>query len=881
MDIGGSLFNSGFLGADFFWWVGQIADDSTWRDNITPGKHANRQKVPGWGRRYKVRIIGLHDKEEEAVASDQLPWAQVMYPVTAGGGQGSAFQTANLRQGNFVFGFFLDGKEQSVPVIIGVLGNNAQTKLAQDGIGAAADGKNNFGATSGFSDGEVPKQGASKEVVPETDLVVEKPKSNEQAQEEADQGLPTNNLGTPANKPVSPQQQADIDNARRQGEELGLEGEELFSYIRENVQKGIENRIKNANAADAPVSPGATKETADAIHLTGAADVIRDDLYEKPIPVMKPDDIVGSSLKSMQIVMDNMTQDVDKYMKALKDGGYIDAVSMNKDLRNLKAVQANAACEISKYMKIIMDKMMEYVSKTLNKELADKVAKMPSSQRWMMADMKELTGKQTLQNYNQIADNMCGTIEQVLEDTLDTGEIIKQFQGRIDRSVDQQIRDRTGLSGGDPGTDATLDMLNAAQNVVNSYSASTPDPDSIMGMTLESAQQTVTDLTKELDYPTKPKLKDCFAEDLAAKVISQNRELIDTANDNIIKSINYFMNDMQKMLSESGATSTGSKSVAGQIMGFTDEEVLDQVRGGTAYITATSVPTGIYGNISPGITTSLGKGCVVNIKVDSGGLCGKGATQAEHYTWIERGTNYVNGNQAGTICDTSGIGTGMVINMSVAGGEIQTVRVHTMGTGYKAGDIIYPHMQGGQGSIAGNGSFKLELVQGPINPGGIDIIKKGADYKDGDVIFVDQNNFGVRSTDATFTTTSTSTKIDKKLTGTGQSLDDILGSITSVGGLGAGDNGNLTQALQFKNITGNVFPFELPPNLAVSDMYKMGSGGLSKEDAELPNVSNVHKKVKPLEQKPLQGIPFIEPDIGEPELKFDEVRSRINASGLS
>ncbi len=64
-------------------------------------------------------------------------------------------------------------------------------------------------------------------------------------------------------------------------------------------------------------------------------------------------------------------------------------------------------------------------------------------------------------------------------------------------------------------------------------------------------------------------------------------------------------------------------------------------------------------------------------------------------------------------------------------------------------------------------------------------------------------------------------------------------------------------------------------------MYKLGSGGSSKEDAELPNVSNVHKKVKPLEQKPLQGIPFIEPDIGEPELNFDEVRAKINAPGLS
>ena len=867
MDIGGSLFNSGFLGADFFWWIGQIADDSYWRDNMSPGKHTNKESVPGWGRRYKVRIIGLHDKT--VPVAEELPWAQVMYPVTAGGGQASSFQTSALRQGNFVFGFFLDGKEQSTPVIMGVLGNNSQTKLSQE----QANEDTELGPRSGFGDGAVAKQGSSKETVPETDLVVEKPKAKEDEQEEANSELETNNLGTPLNKPVSKQQQADIDNARREGEAMSppLEGDELFEYIQANVKKGIDDRIKNANAVQAPIQPGATKENIDDIHLTGAADVIREDLYQKPITLMKPDDIVGSSMKSMQIVIDNLAKDIDKHTKSLQDGGYIDAVSMNKDLRNLKAIQSNAACEISKYMKIIMDKMMEYVSKTVNKELSEKVAQMPSSQRWMMADMVEITGQQTLQSYNQIADNMCGTIEQVLEETLDTTEIIKQFQGRIDRSIDEQIRNQTGLTGGDPGTDATLDMLTASQS---SYTASSPDPNSIMGTTLESDQQTFVDLTKELDYPTKPKLKDCFAEDLAAKVISNNRELIDTANDNIIRSINYFMNDMQKMLSESGATSTGSKSIAGQIMGFTDEEVLDQVRGGTAYITATSVPTGIYGNINPGITTSLGKGCVVNIKVDTGGLCGKGAVQAEHYTWIERGTNYVNGNQPGTICDTSGSGTGMKINMTVAGGEIQTVQVHTMGTGYKAGDIIYPHMQGGQGSIAGNGSFRLELVQGPINPGGIDIIKKGADYKDGDVIFVDQNNFGVRSTDATFTTTSTSTKIDKKLTGTGQSLDDILGSITSVGG-------NLTQALQFKNITGNVFPFELPPNLAVSDMYKLGSGGSSKEDAELPNVANVHKKVKPLEQKPLQGIPFIEPDIGEPELNFDEVRAKINAPGLS
>ena len=127
---GGSLFNPGFLGASFNWWIGQIVSDSTWRDNILPGKFENKDEVPGWGRRYKVRIIGLHDQGETEIPSDQLPWAQIMYPVTAGGGQANASATANLRQGMMVFGFFLDGQEQQVPVIMGVLGNNIQTELA-------------------------------------------------------------------------------------------------------------------------------------------------------------------------------------------------------------------------------------------------------------------------------------------------------------------------------------------------------------------------------------------------------------------------------------------------------------------------------------------------------------------------------------------------------------------------------------------------------------------------------------------------------------------------------------------------------------------------------------------------------------------------------
>ncbi len=142
---GGTLFNPGFLGASFNWWVGQIPDDSYWRENINPETYKSKKDIPGWGYRYKVRIIGLHDKEEETIKSDQLPWAQVMYPVTAGGGQGGSMQTANIRQGMFVFGFFLDGVDQQVPVIMGVLGNNTQTKLKP----TIGNNESNYAGTSG------------------------------------------------------------------------------------------------------------------------------------------------------------------------------------------------------------------------------------------------------------------------------------------------------------------------------------------------------------------------------------------------------------------------------------------------------------------------------------------------------------------------------------------------------------------------------------------------------------------------------------------------------------------------------------------------------------------------------------------------------------
>ena len=145
-----SLFNSGFLGGSFHWFIGQVSDDSTWRENQNSKKFKKGEDVPAWGYRYKVRIIGQHEQEESDISADQLPWAQVMYPVTAGTGHGGSYQTPAIRQGSFVFGFFLDGKDQQVPMIMGCLGNNIKTKLERK-TGTEGSGGKNFTPFSFFS----------------------------------------------------------------------------------------------------------------------------------------------------------------------------------------------------------------------------------------------------------------------------------------------------------------------------------------------------------------------------------------------------------------------------------------------------------------------------------------------------------------------------------------------------------------------------------------------------------------------------------------------------------------------------------------------------------------------------------------------------------
>ncbi len=173
---GGALFDSQFLGGSFHWWMGQIADDSTWRENINAGKFESKQGIPGWGYRYKVRIMGLHEQSTDVIDSEELPWATVMYGVTDGSGLGNCGVTPALRQGNFVFGFFMDGPQQQVPVIMGVIGNNAQTLLQKF---TELSGGMSYSGISAYAESKTPKL-QTLDKCPDGDLCIQNPVGSEE-----------------------------------------------------------------------------------------------------------------------------------------------------------------------------------------------------------------------------------------------------------------------------------------------------------------------------------------------------------------------------------------------------------------------------------------------------------------------------------------------------------------------------------------------------------------------------------------------------------------------------------------------------------------------------------------------------------------------------
>tara|TARA_R110001632_G_scaffold27305_1_gene73340 strand:+ start:489 stop:2027 length:1539 start_codon:yes stop_codon:yes gene_type:complete len=110
---------------NFKWWMGVVED------------RADPERIG----RYRVRILGYHTANKIELPTKDLPWASTVLPVTSASISGVS-QTPNLVEGSTVVGFFGDGDEEQLPVIMGSLPGIPQERIENPSVGFSDPYKN-------------------------------------------------------------------------------------------------------------------------------------------------------------------------------------------------------------------------------------------------------------------------------------------------------------------------------------------------------------------------------------------------------------------------------------------------------------------------------------------------------------------------------------------------------------------------------------------------------------------------------------------------------------------------------------------------------------------------------------------------------------------
>ena len=132
---------------DFVWWIGVVEDRV---DPLNVG-------------RCKVRIFGSHTDNLQEIPTSELPWATPLYPLN----DSRSFSAP--MEGDYVFGFFMDGLSSQAPAMLGVF-----PAIPQQDVDAVA-GKG-FHAKAKFTNSDVNETDAVTPIV-YTDTPAMKPVS--------------------------------------------------------------------------------------------------------------------------------------------------------------------------------------------------------------------------------------------------------------------------------------------------------------------------------------------------------------------------------------------------------------------------------------------------------------------------------------------------------------------------------------------------------------------------------------------------------------------------------------------------------------------------------------------------------------------------------
>ena len=111
------------MGQDgFTWFIGVVED----------------RQDPKKAGRVRVRCLGYHSAKNDDIPTEDLPWASIMMPVTAGGNSGIGTSSHFLIEGTWVVGFFRDPAKQE-PIIMGALPGVNSTTTTKNTIAASSE----------------------------------------------------------------------------------------------------------------------------------------------------------------------------------------------------------------------------------------------------------------------------------------------------------------------------------------------------------------------------------------------------------------------------------------------------------------------------------------------------------------------------------------------------------------------------------------------------------------------------------------------------------------------------------------------------------------------------------------------------------------------
>ena len=100
------MYDNNFLGKNNFIWFNGVVED--------------RQDPQKLGR-LRVRCVGIHTDNKDELPTSDLPWSQLIHPITSSGISGLGSSPGFIVEGTWVFGYFRDGYAMQEPMVIGTL----------------------------------------------------------------------------------------------------------------------------------------------------------------------------------------------------------------------------------------------------------------------------------------------------------------------------------------------------------------------------------------------------------------------------------------------------------------------------------------------------------------------------------------------------------------------------------------------------------------------------------------------------------------------------------------------------------------------------------------------------------------------------------------